>query len=79
MPVTLHAPSIDDYVTTEVESTPLVERISDDTYAQDPRGRPHRARAVLRRVGRAGDAAGGLPGGRHDDWAGIEVGHRPGM
>jgi SAM-dependent methyltransferase len=32
MPVTLHAPSIDDYVTTEIESTPLIARISDDVY-----------------------------------------------
>jgi SAM-dependent methyltransferase len=32
MPVTLRAPSIDDYVTTEVESTPLVSRISADVY-----------------------------------------------
>ena len=32
LPVTLRAPSIDEYVTTEVESTPLVSRISDDVY-----------------------------------------------
>jgi ubiquinone/menaquinone biosynthesis C-methylase UbiE len=32
--VTLHAPSVDAYVTTEVESTPLVDRIDDDTYAR---------------------------------------------
>jgi ubiquinone/menaquinone biosynthesis C-methylase UbiE len=32
LPVTLAAPSIDEYVTTEVESTPLVSRISDDVY-----------------------------------------------
>jgi SAM-dependent methyltransferase len=32
MPVTLRAPSIDDYVRTEVESTPLVSRISADVY-----------------------------------------------
>ena len=32
--VTLHAPSVDAYVTTEVESTPLVERIDDETYAR---------------------------------------------
>ena len=32
LPVTLRAPSIDDYVTTEVESTPLVSRISDEIY-----------------------------------------------
>lgn len=32
LPVTLRAPSIDDYVTTEVESTPLVSRISDEVY-----------------------------------------------
>jgi hypothetical protein len=30
--VTLHAPSVDEYVTTEVESTPLVSRISDEVY-----------------------------------------------
>jgi hypothetical protein len=28
----IRAPSIDQYVTTEIESTPLVERISDDVY-----------------------------------------------
>jgi ubiquinone/menaquinone biosynthesis C-methylase UbiE len=32
LPITLHAPSIDDYVTTEVESTPLIARISEATY-----------------------------------------------
>lgn len=32
MPVTVRSPSIDDYVTTEVESTPLISRISNDTY-----------------------------------------------
>jgi ubiquinone/menaquinone biosynthesis C-methylase UbiE len=32
--VTLHAPSVDAYITTEVESTPLVERIDDETYAR---------------------------------------------
>ena len=32
MPITVHAPSIDDYVTGEVESTPLAARIDDDTY-----------------------------------------------
>lgn len=32
--VTLHAPSVDAYVTTEVESTPLVERIDEETYAR---------------------------------------------
>ena len=32
MPVTLRSPSIDDYVTTEVESTPLISRISGETY-----------------------------------------------
>jgi SAM-dependent methyltransferase len=32
--VTLHAPSVDAYVTTEVESTPLVERIDDAAYAR---------------------------------------------
>jgi SAM-dependent methyltransferase len=31
-PATVHAPSVDDYVTTEVESTPLRARISDDVY-----------------------------------------------
>jgi ubiquinone/menaquinone biosynthesis C-methylase UbiE len=30
--VTLHAPSVDAYLTTEVESTPLAERIDDRTY-----------------------------------------------
>jgi ubiquinone/menaquinone biosynthesis C-methylase UbiE len=34
MPVTLHAASIDDYVTTEVESTPLLSRLSEETYEQ---------------------------------------------
>jgi len=34
IPVILRAPSIDAYVTTEVESTPLVSRISDDVYAR---------------------------------------------
>lgn len=33
LPVTVRAPSIDAYVATEVESTPLVERISAETYA----------------------------------------------
>ena len=32
MPITLQAPSIDDYITTEVESTPLIARITDQTY-----------------------------------------------
>ena len=32
--VTLHAPSVDAYVTTEVERTPLVKRIDDETYAR---------------------------------------------
>jgi ubiquinone/menaquinone biosynthesis C-methylase UbiE len=32
--VTLHAPSVDAYITTEVESTPLVERIDGETYAR---------------------------------------------
>jgi SAM-dependent methyltransferase len=32
LPVLLRAPSIDQYVTTEVESTPLISRISDETY-----------------------------------------------
>jgi hypothetical protein len=31
---TYRAPSVDAFVTTEVESTPLVERISDDVYAR---------------------------------------------
>jgi ubiquinone/menaquinone biosynthesis C-methylase UbiE len=39
--VTLHSPSVDAYVTTEVESTPLVSRISEETYEKiraDARG-----------------------------------------
>jgi ubiquinone/menaquinone biosynthesis C-methylase UbiE len=32
LPVTVRAPSVDAYVTTEVESTPLIDRISDDAY-----------------------------------------------
>ncbi|WP_369134164.1 methyltransferase domain-containing protein [Modestobacter sp. I12A-02662] len=32
LPATVHAPSIDDYLTTEVESTPLRDRIGDDVY-----------------------------------------------
>lgn len=32
LPITLRAPSVDDYVTTEVESTPLIARISERTY-----------------------------------------------
>jgi ubiquinone/menaquinone biosynthesis C-methylase UbiE len=32
LPVTVHAPTVDDYITTEVESTPLIDRISDDVY-----------------------------------------------
>jgi ubiquinone/menaquinone biosynthesis C-methylase UbiE len=32
IPLTLHAPSVDAYVTTEVESTPLLSRISDEVY-----------------------------------------------
>jgi ubiquinone/menaquinone biosynthesis C-methylase UbiE len=32
MPVTLHSPSVDAYVTTEVESTPLISRVSEETY-----------------------------------------------
>jgi SAM-dependent methyltransferase len=32
LPVTVRAPSVDDYITTEVESTPLIHRISDDVY-----------------------------------------------
>ena len=29
---TVRAPTVDDYITTEVESTPLIDRISDDVY-----------------------------------------------
>ncbi len=32
--MTLHAPSVDACVTTDVESTPLVDRIDDETYAR---------------------------------------------
>jgi ubiquinone/menaquinone biosynthesis C-methylase UbiE len=32
LPATVRAPSIDDYITTEVESTPLIDRISKDAY-----------------------------------------------
>ncbi len=32
LPATVRAPTVDDYITTEVESTPLIERISDDVY-----------------------------------------------
>jgi ubiquinone/menaquinone biosynthesis C-methylase UbiE len=32
LPVTVRSPSVDDYITTEVESTPLMDRISDDAY-----------------------------------------------
>ncbi len=32
LPITVHAPSVDDYVTAEVESTPLVARLDDGTY-----------------------------------------------
>jgi ubiquinone/menaquinone biosynthesis C-methylase UbiE len=32
VPATVRAPSVDDYVTTEVESTPLVDRISAEVY-----------------------------------------------
>jgi ubiquinone/menaquinone biosynthesis C-methylase UbiE len=32
LPVTVRAPSVDDYITTEVESTPLIDRISADVY-----------------------------------------------
>jgi ubiquinone/menaquinone biosynthesis C-methylase UbiE len=32
LPVTVRAPSVDAYITTEVESTPLIDRISDDAY-----------------------------------------------
>ncbi len=34
IPITLRAPSIDAYVTTEVESTPLISRISDEVYGR---------------------------------------------
>ncbi len=34
LPVTVRAPSVDDYITTEVESTPLIDRISEDVYRQ---------------------------------------------
>jgi ubiquinone/menaquinone biosynthesis C-methylase UbiE len=32
LPATVRAPSVDDYITTEVESTPLIDRISDEVY-----------------------------------------------
>jgi ubiquinone/menaquinone biosynthesis C-methylase UbiE len=32
LPVVVRAPSVDAYITTEVESTPLIDRISDDVY-----------------------------------------------
>jgi ubiquinone/menaquinone biosynthesis C-methylase UbiE len=32
LPVTVRAPSVDDYISTEVESTPLVDRISAEVY-----------------------------------------------
>ncbi|MGY1711587.1 class I SAM-dependent methyltransferase [Geodermatophilus sp. SYSU D00758] len=32
VPVAVRAPSVDDYITTEVESTPLIDRISADVY-----------------------------------------------
>jgi ubiquinone/menaquinone biosynthesis C-methylase UbiE len=32
LPATVRAPSVDAYITTEVESTPLIDRISDDVY-----------------------------------------------
>ncbi len=32
LPVTVHAPSVDAYVTAEVESTPLISRITEDQY-----------------------------------------------
>jgi ubiquinone/menaquinone biosynthesis C-methylase UbiE len=32
VPATVRAPSVDDYITTEVESTPLIDRISEDVY-----------------------------------------------
>jgi ubiquinone/menaquinone biosynthesis C-methylase UbiE len=32
LPVTVRAPSVDAYLTTEVESTPLIDRISEDVY-----------------------------------------------
>ncbi len=34
LPITLRSPSIDAYVTTEVESTPLIARITEDAYAK---------------------------------------------
>ena len=40
---TYRAPSVDAFVTTEIESTPLVQRISDEVYARIR----HNARAVL--------------------------------
>ena len=54
LPITVHAPSVDDYVTAEVESTPLVARLDAGTVPQDPRGRARRAGPVLRRDRRAG-------------------------
>ena len=32
LPATVRAPTVDDYITTEIESTPLIDRISDDIY-----------------------------------------------
>jgi ubiquinone/menaquinone biosynthesis C-methylase UbiE len=32
LPVTVQAPSVDDYITTEIESTPLIDRISEEVY-----------------------------------------------
>jgi hypothetical protein len=43
---TYRAPSVDAFVTTEVESTPLVQRISPDVYARIRNRRPPRPRAV---------------------------------
>ena len=37
---TYRAPSVDAFVTTEVESTPLLERISDEVYRPHPRPTP---------------------------------------
>lgn len=53
LPVTVRAPSVDDYITTEVESTPLIDRISEDVY----RRIREEARAGLARYC---DAAGAL-------------------
>jgi ubiquinone/menaquinone biosynthesis C-methylase UbiE len=34
LPVTVRAPSVDAYITTEIESTPLIDRISEDVYGR---------------------------------------------